>query len=222
MRRRWLGYSPKGFQRSRLNRSPLELEWGWLLLPDGGPIVREAVVSERMGELWEMALTRYSEMQRQLVPSVPDMVTAGVPDLTPARLPEILNEVVERIGGPVDAVPAFEEACERLETGRVPPSIQHDDFHTGNVFVGPDGNSEPVFFDWGDAYVGHPLSSLLIAIRVMSLDEPDPAKIRRVCDAYLRPWTDLATRSELYDHVRDAMQVAKLGRALGWTRALSR
>ena len=40
-----------------------------------------------------------------------------------------------------------EEVRGELERSGIPATIQHDDLHGGNVFVGPTGIR---FFDWGD------------------------------------------------------------------------
>lgn len=58
----------------------------------------------------------------------------------------------------------------------------------GNTLPAPSGDR---FFDWGDASVAHPFTSLLIALRAMAdtfgLPPGDPV-LRRFRDAYLEPW----------------------------------
>ncbi len=89
------------------------------------------------------------------------------------------------------------------------------------------GNSrEPMhyrFFDWGDAYVGHPFALLLVSLRSaahrFTLPHGGP-ELLRLRDAYLEPWTRFAPREQLIREVSLALHVAKVARALSWQRAL--
>jgi hypothetical protein len=96
-------------------------------------------------------------------------------------------------------------------------SLQHDDLHDGNVFA--DGR----VFDWGDSSVGHPFGVLLVTSRVAAdrfeVSDGDPL-VLRLRDAYLEPWSDLASREALLADVRAAVQLGKVGRSLSWQRAL--
>ncbi len=101
----------------------------------------------------------------------------------------------------------------------IPLSLQHDDLHDGNVFV----RNGYRFFDWGDAYLGHPFALLLVALRVaadrFTLPHGDPALLR-LRDAYLEPWSGFAPHAQLVREVELAIRVAKVARALSWQRAL--
>lgn len=80
-------------------------------------------------------------------------------------------------------------------------------------------------FDWGDSYVGHPLCSLLISLRdpMYHFGLPaDPERDERLARAYLSGWSDLATPTTLNALVPDALLLARVGRLLGWDRALAR
>ena len=78
-----------------------------------------------------------------------------------------------------------------------PHTIQHDDFHGGNIVVGPDGDR---FFDWGDAVIAHPFATLDVTFNSIAhrtgRDLGDPA-FDRLRDAYLEAWTDVAPRDVL-------------------------
>ena len=101
-------------------------------------------------------------------------------------------------------------------------SIQHNDFHGGNIVVGPDGER---FFDWGDAVIGHPFATLA---GTFGLDRPphrprilgDPV-FERLRDAYTEAWTDVAPREPASAAAVDATRaLAPIGKALAWERAL--
>jgi len=56
---------------------------------------------------------------------------------------------------------------------------------------------------------------------VLSNGESDPAALSKLRDAYLEPWTDRHSRSELLEAVRCATQLGKIGRTMAWQRALA-
>ena len=210
----------------------VDVERGWLLLPDGGTRLRETIGSGQALPAWLRVLPEYAALQRELEPRVDELVTLGTPDLRLATLPDRLAALVEDPG----VVLATEErarlraALSRVASWRdqlaaigIAPSVQHDDLHDGNVFVGEAGDR---FFDWGDASVAHPFGSLLVAFRSIAnrgLGDVDTQSraLDRLQDAYLEPWTDAHTQSELATAVPLAMRLAIIGRAMSWQRALA-
>ncbi|WP_433204481.1 aminoglycoside phosphotransferase family protein [Dactylosporangium sp. CS-047395] len=174
---------------------------GRLLLPDGGPTLRD-----RPGE-FARALPRYAELQRALAPAADELAAAGVTDMRPARLPRLLEEQTIALVPPVRRA-WFAEIAAALAESKVPASIDHADLHPGNVFA--DGYR---CYDWGDSVLGHPFGSMLVALR----DDVDD----RARDAYLEVFTDLAPRAELLTDLRHARIAGNLIRALTWHRALA-
>src|SRR3954470_12380528 len=183
---------------------PLAVDRGHrlMLLPDGGATLRAAGGAGSAGA-WAAMLADYARMQVELVPQTEEMVAFGVPDLRPARLPELVADLLDdaeflpadgaaELRNRVrDEFAGFRALCDRLADGGIPASLQHDDLHDANVFVG-DGRHR--FFDWGDAVVSHPFVSLLVPLRVaqQALDVPNgDAVLLRLRDAYLDAWTDL-------------------------------
>jgi Phosphotransferase enzyme family len=179
---------------------------GWSLLPDGGPTLREAGDAD-----WESLLAGYARLQRDLVPHAAEMLALGVPDLRPSAMPAHLKALA--IPPAVAAyLPTLLELCAEMADGAIPPSLQHDDLHDANVFTS--GH----IFDWGDASLAHPFGTLLVTLRVAERLGQDTDRLR---DAYLEPWNDLASRAQLLREAQIAQQVAKVGRALSWQRALA-
>ncbi|GAA4262448.1 aminoglycoside phosphotransferase family protein [Dactylosporangium darangshiense] len=186
---------------------------GRLLLPDGGPALRDAFTGDELDEALIKILPRYAELQRSLMPAVDELLDIGVADMRPAVLPERFEEALEAasIAGDVRAVHArrswFADVAAALADSRVPPSLDHADLHPGNIFA--DGGR---FFDWGDSVVAHPFASMLVTLRGATDD--------RLRDAYLEPFTDLAPRQELLADLRNAMIAGNVIRALTWHRAV--
>jgi Ser/Thr protein kinase RdoA (MazF antagonist) len=123
-------------------------------------------------------------------------------------------------------LPEFRTWCARLADSGVQPSLQHDDLHDGNVFVGPagtEGADGDRIFDWGDAVVAHPFGTLLATLRSIASRDASlgRAQLLRLRDAYLEPWTDEQPRATLNETVGTALRVGAVGRAFAWERALS-
>lgn len=211
----------------------VDTDRGWLLLEDGGPVFRDAVPAEQLGDAWLPILRSYARLQRELSAHLPALLATGVPLHGPAELPDVLRQLLAEHGPPPDVpdrdlrriLTMIDAAAARLAASPVPMSLQHDDFHTGNVFAGPDGRGVPVIFDWGDAQVGHPFASMLVVARSLSHQHQvatEPDERRRLCEVYLEAWADLGSPEELYAQLLDAVLLGRVSRAASWARALGR
>ncbi len=213
---------------------------GWLLLPDGGPTLREAAQGHTDLAHWERILVHYAELQRTLSDYDAELLALGVPDMRPSVLPSRYAGMLDEPGwlrlGLADGLapgqvallrehlPAYGRWCSRLDEIGVPASLQHDDLHDGNVFVPRDGVGHYQVFDWGDAAVAHPFSTLMVTLRVVShlLGLPygsDP--LLRLRDAYLESWTADHDRRDLVEAARLAVRVGGVARAASYCRALA-
>jgi len=215
----------------------VDAERAWSLLPDGGTTLRETLARRPDLRHWERLLSDYADLQRALAVRVSDLPALGVPDLRPAAMPGHLaalladgdalllglpggmsEQTLTRLRGMEEEYAGW---CARLDDSGIPPSLQHDDLHDGNVFVRPGGYA---IFDWGDAVVAHPFGSLLVALRSIAARfglPPGSAELRRLRDAYLEPWSEGRETAELAEVVDLAVHVATVGRALCWQRALA-
>lgn len=198
-------------------------ERGWMLVPDQGPILRDVADADTVTSLMSAALRRYARAQRASAKAVDQLIAAGVPRLAPSDLVDTWTEE----GLSAEAVPALRAAASRLEEVGLPLTIQHDDLHAGNVFAADASSAsmhDAKIFDWGDAYVGNPLCSLLIPLRGPSYHfdlADDPERDARMVRAYLTCWSDLASSSQLNKVLTDALLLARVGRIAGWRRALA-
>lgn len=218
----------------------VDRERGWLLLPDGGAHLGDALDGEALVDAMAEVLPRYAELQRALAPAVDAMLGAGVADMRPAALPGRFDEALAITGAWVEAYgsteqqalhdriaaarPAMKAWSERLAASPVPSSIDHDDLHPRNVLVRSAGALDTAtFYDWGDSVIAHPFTSALVAMRAMqaSLEVgPDDPAVLRLRDAYLEPFGDLGTHAELVETLETACHAGKIVRALVWQRAL--
>ncbi|MEU4689436.1 phosphotransferase [Actinoplanes sp. NPDC023714] len=203
---------------------------GWLLTADAGPTLRATTTAANRIATWTRMLTAYAELQRSTAPHGADLLALGVPDQRPHTLPATLEALLDdpRIRKDVDPavrdlIPEFGEWCAELAADGIPATIQHDDLHDDNVFDAPsraDQGGGLRFFDWGDAGVAHPFGSLLVALNVMHDTFGGAQDLPYLRDAYLEPWTGLASPATLRRSVTLACRVARVSRAAAWRRAL--
>ena len=205
---------------------------GLTLMTDGGPTVRESHGGATPLPALEQVLVDYASLQRATAAHVDAFLAIGLDDVRPARMPDLLTELIDQCSHAegehrltVDDVarlrsvlPAYVDACAELGASGIAPMLQHDDLHDANVLA-----RGPVFIDWGDAVVGHPFSTMLATLNSAayqhSLDRDDPS-LHRLVDAYTEAWTDVADRATLRRLVMLAVRVGPLTRAMGWRRAL--
>lgn len=119
------------------------------------------------------------------------------------------------------SVSAFARLCEDLAAFGIPPTLHHDDFHDGNLFV---QNGCVCFSDWGESAVTHPFFTLVVLLRGAgnSLDlESDAPELARVHNWYLDHWTVYAPLAELQPVVHLAQRIGLVNRALTWHRVIA-
>ncbi len=188
-----------------------DLESGWMLMRDGGKRLREVIERERDLARWFDLLPQYAELQIDLAGDADALVAAGAPDRRLAVLPAGLGAL--ELSAEQSA--RVQEWCERLAAYGVAETIQHDDFHDGQIFV-RDGRY--LFFDWGDACVSHPFCTLSVTLEGVlrwGLDDiEDSVDIAPFRDAYLEPFERYAPRDELLEATSIACRLGWISRAL--------
>ncbi len=216
-------------------------ERGWLLFEDGGATLRQTRPDgegDRDLAAWEGILATYAGLQRAVEGRAGELLRAGVPDGRPAAIPATFRRLVDDdawwdLVGEEDRAAA--EAGRRrlrdlgewvsatageLDGSGITATIQHDDLHGGNVFVGPPGIR---FFDWGDSIVAHPFASMVTTLNSIAYrlgSDPDGPELMRLRDAYLEAWTDVLPRPALIDVLERALDLGRIGKSAAWSRAL--
>jgi hypothetical protein len=195
---------------------------GRLLLPDGGPTLRDGP-PEHLAAAVADAMTVYARLQRAVAPARAEILAAGVPDASPAALPARLEEALA-VTGLDDDVPRRRALVARwaAELADSPGAdlitVDHQDLHPGNILT-----AGPRFYDWGDAVLAHPFACLLVALgglaRTLGVEPDDPA-VTTARDAYLDGFADLAAPADLVRTAETACRAAVVARALTWHRAV--
>ena len=196
----------------------VEPDRGWMLMADAGIRLRELVEREQALDRWLEILPLYAGLQIDLANDVDELLALGVPDLRlatlAARFEQLLESLVELPDddrrGLEAKVPWVRESCEELAAYGVPETIQHDDFHDGQVYV-RDGRY--LLLDWAEACISHPFFTLSVTLEgglAWGLDDVEGSvDVRPFRDAYLAPFRRFANTADL-----DA--AAALAVRLGW------
>jgi hypothetical protein len=181
-----------------------------MLMADAGERLREIVERERSLARWLDILPLYADVQLDLAPRADELVALGVPDMRLSVLPTKFEAFVQglsaRLGDEAfearlrEKLPWVRESCEELASYGIPETIQHDDFHDGQVFV-KDGRY--LLMDWGDACISHPFFTLSVTLEgglawgIDDVEDSEPLGPYR--DVYLERFagTDLVRASEL-------------------------
>lgn len=181
----------------------VDVERGLLLTPDQGNVFGETVAEDDI-DAWCRLVVRAMELARTVSPYAEDLSSTG--GLTSCRVPEPAGDLVA-------------ECLDRLGALGLPDTLVHNDLHAHNAFDRSDGL---IFFDFADAVLAHPLSGLLVPLEVLAdaLGDPGPhdPRLRKVADAALEVWSDLAPLRELRAALPDALRLGRLGRAESWAR----
>ena len=207
-----------------------------ILLPHGGSLMREVVSGDAEVGHWKRLMPRYAELQRGLTSQTDGLLAAGALDRRLDGLVAQYRELVEdpdqhagtnphglepdELARLRDLEQRFGAACAELAAMSIGESIQHDDLHSANVLL-DDGSYR--ILDWGDASVTHPFGTLLVTLRSVAMHAglaEDDGALRALRDAYLEPWTGLASRAELLRAVELATWVGLAVRGLIWRAAL--
>jgi hypothetical protein len=217
----------------------LDVDRGWLLLPDGGQTLRAVEGARTDLGVWEQLLVEYSHLQRELEPYVDELFAAGLVDATPSALPAMRDALLadERVilldtdkglssaerDELVAYAPTYAAQCRDLAAYGIPVTLQHDDLHDHNVFAPARPGGPLRVFDWGDAVDGQPFGSLLISLKFVSMLanlDPGADELLRLRDAYLEAWTDDYDTNDLVEAATLAVRVDAVSRADCFRRAV--
>jgi aminoglycoside/choline kinase family phosphotransferase len=214
---------------------------GWMLMRDGGEQLRASIRPAKDVRPWEPVITKYAELQIGLAAHVDEILALGIPDHRLAALPVLYEQLLadtpslmlDQEKGLTSAdyqklqnlTPRFNQICDDLAAFGIPESVNHGDFHDGNVLV-KDGRV--TFFDWGDADVTHPFVSLRtwfvsmeIALDLEDYAPPTP-DMSRLLERYLKAWQAYGKKEALQSAYRLSKPVASIVKTLAWHTSISR
>lgn len=209
---------------------------GLILMADGGELLRPYTREQRDLSHWAHILPAYAALQQTMAPHAGELLAAGVLDRRLETLPALYDDLLTdtlalAIGQPHGLTPAeyaqlqaqsaaFAGRCAALAELDIPATIDHSDFHDGNILI--DAGCYR-FIDWGDACVAHPFLTVLVTLRSIAYglgtEENDPA-LHALRDHYLAQWTAYGDLAALRRALDVARPLAMVNRALTWRQAL--
>jgi hypothetical protein len=213
---------------------------GWMLMRDGGEQLRTSIRPAKDISPWKPVIKRYAEVQIGLAEHITELLSLRLPDHRLSVLPGLFSQLLADESNFMidqehglssaewqqveDKAPRLEEICQRLAAYGIPESINHGDFHDGNVLV-KDGRI--TFFDWGDGDVTHPFVSLrtfFVSIEI-ALDLEDYAftpEMANLLDIYLEPFQKFTSKEDLLKAYQLSKPVASVVKSLAWHTTISR
>jgi hypothetical protein len=196
-----------------------DTERGWMIMEDAGRRLREVLAEERDLSRWDDIIEGAAEIARAMEPDVDQLLTAGVPDMRLAVLPDRYAALVEDAAFEQrfrDAVPRVREMAEELASYGVTETLQHDDLHDGQVFVRGD---RQLILDWGDCVVSHPFFTMSVTLEggvAWGLDDVENSvDLEPLIGRYLRRYDP--DRPELREAVPLALRLGWVCRAANAT-----
>jgi aminoglycoside/choline kinase family phosphotransferase len=214
---------------------------GWMLMCDGGEQLRASIRPTQDVTPWAPVIVRYADLQIELANHIEEFLALGIPDHRPASLPALYKRLlsdeasllIDREKGLTSAevkqlhelAPRFKQICTNLTAYRIPDSLNHGDFHDGNVLL---KNGRITFFDWGDANVTHPfvtLRTFIVSMEIaLKLDDyaPPTPEMSALLDRYLERWQTFASKDKLLAAYKLSKPVASISKALSWHQTISR
>ena len=218
----------------------VEARRGWMLMRDGGEQLRLSIRPAKDIAPWKPVIKRYAEVQIGLAQHLTEVLSLRVPDHRLSVLPRLFTELladetnfmIDQEKGLTSAdwrqvksmTARLEEICEQLAAYGIPESLNHGDFHDGNILI-KDGRI--TFFDWGDGDITHPFVSLrtfFVSIEI-ALDLEDYAFIQEMeelLEIYLEPFQRFASKDDLRAAYRLSKPVASVVKTLAWHTTISR
>jgi hypothetical protein len=214
-----LGRLCKWLPRLIVELVAIDCRRGWILTRDAGRPLREVAATEAITKL-ERLLVAYAEMQIAAIKSGAPDVKSFLEDRGLARLlktfkgvinePQLLaaggatGEELQKVSGWVELC---RRLCDRLTLSKLPMTLEHGDFHAGNILVA--GNILRIA-DWGDVCWSHPFFSLVVCLN----NARDPlalgatsSELERLKQAYFQAWRSAGIGADLEEAYRVCQQL---------------
>lgn len=205
----------------------VDAERGWMAVVDHGPVLGDD--HDPSEPEWSDVLRGAARLQRRAVAHRDALVEAGLPDCSPATVPERLDRLVETFEAlepshptHVDADlaaqlraarPLVADAAARLADGPVPSTFQHGDAHPWNVFV---EGGRLRLFDFGDAQWAHAVEVLMVPYGIVR--HGGTLDWAAVVEGYRLEWE--LSQAELDGLMAAAALTHPVNRALTWWTSL--
>jgi hypothetical protein len=212
---------------------------GWMMMRDGGEPLRASIRPTQDITPWTPIISLFSELQVDLAEHMSELLALRIPDWRLAHLPKLYAQLLtdtdslrlDKPGGLTfeefrrvqELTPRFAQICDELAAFGIPETLNHGDFHDGNVLV---RNGRVTLFDWGDGCVTHPFVSLrtfFVSIEnsLKLEDYSFTPEMTALLHLYLEPWQRFSSKENLLAAYTLSRCVASIVKALAWHQTVS-
>lgn len=213
---------------------------GWMLMRDGGEPLRASIRPTKDIAPWTPIISLFSKVQIDSAEHVSELLSLGIPDWRLKNLPDLYAQLLKdtdilRLDQPdgltseefrrvQELAPRFAQICDELAVFGIPETINHGDFHDGNILI---KKGRITLFDWGDGCVAHPFISLrtfFVSIEnsLKLEDYSFTPEMAALLDVYLEPWQRFASKENLLAAYKTSRCVASIVKTLMWHQTVSR
>jgi hypothetical protein len=213
---------------------------GWMLTRHAGEPLRLSIRPTQDVTPWKPVIRHYANVQIGLAEHVPEILALGIPDHRLSALPDLYTQLLSDEASLMidqekgltsdehrqlqNLTGRFKTICAELAGYGIPESLNHGDFHDGNVLI---RHGRITFFDWGDANVTHPFVSLRtffvsmeISLKLDDYAPPTPEMID-LLNLYLEAWERFGDKEHLRTAYNISRPVASISKALSWQQSIS-
>ena len=174
------------------------------------------IVEERSLERWLDVLEAYARVQLACEDEVDALLAAGLPDRRLPTLPGAYDALLAQLDDVDPRLPgadAIADLCDRLAAFGIRETVQHDDLHDGQVFLGAGVHQ---VLDWGDACVSHPFFTLAVTLEGVIAWGVDDVEDSEDLEPAPRGVPRGRTPSATAPTVADLREAAAIAMRLGW------
>lgn len=150
------------------------------LMQDCGSSLREFLKQDFQPDLLCKAIEKYTYIQDAVKDYMSIFIELGVPDWNLDRLPLLYNQLLDNkdllkadgmtaneLEQSRGLYPKFMSICKRLSDYKIPPTLDHCDFHDNNVLIADTSNNLTII-DWGETVITHPFFSLIAFLNTVA------------------------------------------------------
>jgi hypothetical protein len=216
-----------------------ETSRGWMLMRDGGEQLRASIRPTKDIQPWNPVIKLFSEVQVGCTERISELLSLGIPDWRLEHLPKLYTQLLadkdiilldqpkgltsEEFQRMQELHPRFVQICDLLAGYGIPETINHGDFHDGNVLI---KDNRITLFDWGDGCIAHPFISLrtfFVSIEI-ALELDDYAftpEMQALLNVYFESWEKFASKEKLQEAYLLSRCVASIVKALMWHQTVA-
>jgi len=150
------------------------------LMQDCGNSLRKLLKQNFQPNLLCQVIKKYTYIQDATKNHTGAFIDLGVPDWSPDKLPLFYSQLLSKedlLIADGMTIAELEQCrglcsrlvsmCERLSRYKTPPTLDHCDFHDGNVLI-TDATNNLTIIDWGETVITHPFFSLLTFLNTIA------------------------------------------------------